>query len=153
MASFAPHRLLPIGVLVALLSGCASGSRTGEVETAEAPSEEPFSGPTVTSEDIERGLTDPIERVLMSRFPGVWVARTGDGGISVRIRGVSSVYGSNEPLYVIDGIALQPVPGGSLTGINPYDIETIKVLKNPVDTAMYGMRGANGVIVITTKRP
>ena len=59
-------------------------------------------------------------------------------------------YGS---LYVVDGVTIQPGPNGALTGINPYDIESIKVLKDPADTSMYGMRGANGVIVVTTKKP
>jgi TonB-dependent SusC/RagA subfamily outer membrane receptor len=83
----------------------------------------------------------------------VTVSRAADGGISVRIRGTTSFYGSNEPLYVIDGMTIQPGPNGSLTGINPYDIESIKVLKDPAETALYGMRGANGVIVIKTKKP
>ena len=79
------------------------------------------------------------------------MSRAADGGIAVRIRGVSSFYGNNEPLYVLDGMPIQPGPNGSLTGINPYDIESIKVLKDPADTAIYGIRGANGVIVIKTK--
>lgn len=89
----------------------------------------------------------------MSRFPGVVVTRAPDGGLSVRIRGTTSIHGSNEPLYVIDGMAIRPGPGGSLEGINPYDIESIEVLKDAASTTMYGMRGANGVIVIKTKRP
>lgn len=107
----------------------------------------------MTSEDIARDPSQPIERVLMSRVPGLWITRTGDGGIAVRIRGVSTINASSAPLYVVDGVPIQTGPGGSLTGINPHDIESIKVLKNPVDTAMYGIRGGNGVIVITTKRP
>jgi TonB-dependent SusC/RagA subfamily outer membrane receptor len=55
-------------------------------------------------------------------------------------------------LYVVDGVPIQPGPGGSLVGIDPYDIESIEVLKDPADTALYGMRGANGVIVVKTKR-
>ncbi len=88
----------------------------------------------------------------MSRFPGVVVERTADG-ISIRIRGTTSIHGSNEPLYVIDGIPIFPGPGGALAGINPYDIETIEVLKDAAATTMYGMRGANGVIVINMKKP
>ncbi|PYO29715.1 MAG: hypothetical protein DMD73_00815 [Gemmatimonadetes bacterium] len=61
--------------------------------------------------------------------------------------------GSNEPLYVIDGVEIEPGPGGSLTGINPRDIATIEVVKDPAGEAMYGVRGANGVIIIRTKRP
>src|SRR5438309_92172 len=81
------------------------------------------------------------------------VSRTADGGIAVRIRGAASFNASAQPLYVVDGIPMQPGPNGSLTGINPYDIESIQVLKDAADTAIYGMRGANGVIVIKTKRP
>jgi len=54
-------------------------------------------------------------------------------------------------LYVIDDVPIAPGSTGILTGINPYDIETIKVLKDPADTGIYGIRGANGVILITTK--
>lgn len=87
----------------------------------------------------------------MSRFPGVSITRAPDGSLAVRIRGTTSLYGSNEPLYVIDGVPVRPGPGGSLSGINPYDIESIEVLKDATATAMYGVRGANGVIVIKTK--
>ncbi len=81
------------------------------------------------------------------------MTRSADGSIAIRIRGVTSIHGGNEPLYVIDGLPIQPGPGGSLAGINPYDIESIEVLKDPASTTMYGVRGANGVIVITTKQP
>jgi TonB-dependent SusC/RagA subfamily outer membrane receptor len=69
----------------------------------------------------------------------------------VRIRGVASAYG--EPLYVIDGVAIEPGPSGSLSGINAADIESIKVLKDAAETSLYGSRGANGVIIIKTKKP
>jgi TonB-dependent SusC/RagA subfamily outer membrane receptor len=108
---------------------------------------------TVTAEDIRRAPREPaLEAVLEGRFPGVTVFRTANG-VAVRIRGYSSLLGGNEPLYVVDGIPVQAGPGGSLRGISPYDIESIKVLKDPVDTALYGIRGANGVVVITTTRP
>ena len=107
----------------------------------------------VTSEDIERNPSEPIEKVLQAKVPGLVVSRTTDGGIAVQIRGASSFYSGSEPLYVIDDVPIQPGPGGALTGVNPHDIESIKVLKNPADTGIYGMRGANGVIVITMKKP
>jgi iron complex outermembrane receptor protein len=91
------------------------------------------------------------EELLAGRFPGVEVYRA-PGGIAVRIRGSSSVYGSNEPLYVVDGMPIDPGPGGALVGINPSDIEKIEVLKDAGSTAQWGVRGANGVIVIKTKR-
>src|SRR5712692_2829488 len=106
----------------------------------------------VAAQEIQRVPPgEPIEKLLMGRAPGVFVSRTPDGGISVRIRGPASFYLSGEPLYVIDGTPIEPGSGGVLRGINPWDIASIQVLKNPSDTAIYGMRGANGVIVIKTK--
>ncbi len=92
------------------------------------------------------------EELLEARFPGVLLIRLASGDISVRIRGGTSIMGSNEPLYVIDGMEISPGPGGALVGINPADIATIQVLKDVGSTALYGVRGANGVVVITTKR-
>ncbi len=143
--SSASRALAFAGVVVGLMSGCAHA--TGARSTS------PPSDPSVTSEDIHRNPGEPIEKVLQGRFPGVEVTRTADGGIAVRIRGATSFNGNTEPLYVVDGIAIQAGPGGALTGINPNDIESIRVLKDAADTAMYGMRGANGVIVFRTKRP
>ena len=136
---------LPVGLLVGLSSGCVHRSSTSP------PSPPPSS--TVTAAAIQRAPDQSIEQMLMGHFPGVVVTRTVGGGISVRIRGISSFYSSNEPLYVLDGSPIQPGPNGSLTWLNPYDIESIQVLKDPAETAIYGMRGANGVIVITTKLP
>jgi TonB-dependent SusC/RagA subfamily outer membrane receptor len=92
-----------------------------------------------------------VEELLVGRFPGVEVWRV-PGGLSVRIRGATTVMGSNEPLYVVDGMTIDPGPGGALVGLNPSDIASIEVLKDAGSTAMYGVRGANGVIVIKTKR-
>ena len=110
-------------------------------------------GPAVTRQEIEDKQGEPIEKQIQSKSPGVVVTRTPDGGIAVNIRGSSSNLGSNEPLYVIDDVPVSAGPGGALVGLNPHDIESIAVLKNPEDTAIYGSRGGNGVIVIKTKRP
>lgn len=143
MTSHITRILLPLGLTVALFGSCKSAQRTGnDPSTPRAD---------VTSEDIQRAPGQSVEEILKGRVAGVTVMRT-EGGIAVRIRGATSIYGNNEPLYVLDGIAIQPGPGGSLQGIDPYDIESIEVLKDPADTALYGMRGANGVIVIKTKR-
>jgi len=74
----------------------------------------------------------------------------GEGGMTVRIRGATSFLGSEEPLFVIDGMVVQSADG-ALDGINPNTIESITVLKNADETAIYGSRGANGVILIKTK--
>jgi TonB-dependent starch-binding outer membrane protein SusC len=129
-------------VLIGLAAGCASRN----------PLREPPGQPTVTAQDIEENPGQPIEKLLEAKVPGILVTRTANGGIAIQIRGTSSFYGSNEPLYVIDDVPIAAGPGGALSGVNPHDIESIKVLKNPEDTAIYGVRGANGVIVITTKK-
>ncbi|HEV2122299.1 MAG TPA: TonB-dependent receptor plug domain-containing protein, partial [Chloroflexota bacterium] len=93
--------LLALGLACGLLAGCAQSGRTSQSGSEPAPSRN-----AVTSEDIQRSPGEPIEKILMSRAPGVWVARTSDGGIAVRIRGSTSIHGSNEPLYVIDGVPI-----------------------------------------------
>lgn len=103
-------------------------------------------------ENDGRRPNDSVEEMLQGRVAGVTVSRTPDGGIAVRIRGVSSVYGNTAPLYIVDGLTVQPGPNGALSGITPQDIASIRVLKDAADIAMYGSRGANGVIVIRTKR-
>ena len=132
-----------VSVLVGLSAACAPSNTYYE----------PLGQPVVTAADIERNSGEPIEKILQAKVPGLSITRTADGGIAVQIRGPSSFYSSNAPLYVIDDVAIQPGPGGALTGINPHDIESITVLKDPADTGIYGMRGANGVIVVTTKKP
>ena len=94
-----------------------------------------------------------IENMLAARFPGVTVTQVEGGALHIRIRGGSnSFYGSSEPLYIVDDAPLDVGPQGLLY-INPYDIERIEVLKNPEDVGVYGVRGANGVIKITLKKP
>lgn len=149
---YSSRALLAVGLLTGLIAGCAHGRGA---RPAPSPSSTPPAS-TVTSDDMQRSPPapgEPIEDVLLGRIAGVSVTRTADGGIAVRIRGTTSVLGTKEPLYVLDGIPIQPGPNGSLTGINPYDIESIEVLKDAVSTAFYGARGVNGVILIKTKRP
>jgi TonB-dependent starch-binding outer membrane protein SusC len=144
--------VLTPGLIWASMAGCAHGGGEGDGGAAAPAGLDTPGGVVVSADDIQRTPSEPIERTLMRRFPGVWVARTPEGGLSVRIRGATSINSSTEPLYVIDGIATQPGPNGSLTGVQAQDIETIQVLKDAASTAMYGVRGANGVIVIKTKQ-
>jgi TonB-dependent SusC/RagA subfamily outer membrane receptor len=137
-----PHRLSNLALLAALVVGC---SHNGAPSTKPAP---PSSDATVTSQDIHPAPDQPIEKVLQGRISGVDVTQAPDGGLIVRIRGAYN----SEPLYVVDGQVIQRASGASLSGINPYDIESIKVLKDPASLAMYGSRAADGVIVIKTKR-
>jgi TonB-dependent SusC/RagA subfamily outer membrane receptor len=151
MPSPSPRSFLSCGLLVGLLSGCASGNAG---DPAGTPKPLPPSDRTiVTAEDIDRSNTsgDPIERALAAKVPGVLITRTADGGIAIRLRGQTSLMGSNEPLYVIDDVPIQAGPGGALVGINPHDIASIEVLKDAASLSFYGVRGANGVILIKTK--
>jgi TonB-dependent SusC/RagA subfamily outer membrane receptor len=134
--------LVPVVFGLGVTVACASGKAT--------PRDLPAST-AVTAEDIERTPSVPIEELLMSKYPGVWIQRMADGGISIRIRGATSMEGSNEPLYVVDGSPIQTGPNGSLTGIVPSDIASIEILKDAAATTLYGVRGANGVIIIKTK--
>lgn len=138
------------GLLLAGVTGCAR-STTAQPETAPEAGQAP-SGTVVTAEDIRQQPGQPIEQILASKCGSCVVTTTG-GRVSIRIRGRSTLVGSDEPLYVIDGIPIGPSAAGPLSGINPYDIETIEVLTDPASISMYGSRGANGVLVITTKQP
>jgi len=146
MLPVSSSELLRIGLLLVVATGCASrGGSVPNTQTTDARQ-------GVTAQDAQRTPTESVEKMLEGRFPGVVVQRSPEGGLMIRISGASSLYGSNAPLYVIDGVPVEPGPNGDLTGINPYDIQSIRVLKDPANTAMYGVRGANGVIVIKTKR-
>jgi TonB-dependent starch-binding outer membrane protein SusC len=114
---------------------------------------------TVTSADISKTVNTTLDQALQGRAANVYVSsNSGQPGAapSVIIRGVSSLTGSVQPLYVIDGVQIRPDNGSGsaniLSGINPDDIETMNVLQGPSATAIFGAVGANGVIMITTKR-
>lgn len=144
MPSFSPRGLLACGMLVGLIAGCARGNASEPSDLYPTPA-------LVTSEDLQRTPDQPIEKILMAKVPGVWITRTSDGSIAVHLRGTNTFHGNNEPLYVIDGLPIQPGPDGALSGISPYDIASIEVLKDAISTSLYGVRGSNGVIVIKTK--
>lgn len=91
-----------------------------------------------------------LDQILQGRASGVQVTSVGGapgGAVRIRVRGANSIMGDNNPLYVVDGYI-----GADFTTINPNDIETIQVLKDAASTAIYGSRGANGVVIITTKK-
>lgn len=118
---------------------------------------------SVTAKDMERTVNTTLEQAIQGRAAGVYVTQNSGqpgGGMSVNIRGISSL-GRTQPLYVVDGVQMQvseDVSFGSssstnsLAGLNPADIEDVQILQGPSATAIYGSRGTNGVILITTKR-
>lgn len=113
---------------------------------------------TVTSAAVQQSVATTIDQVLQGRAAGVQIqsnSGTPGGSSSVRIRGISSITGSNEPIYVIDGVIIDGNSGSlnsnPLAGINPSDIVSMDILKDASATAIYGSRAANGVIMVTTK--
>lgn len=126
------------------------------------------SSASVSAEDFNGGVVTSPEMLIQGKAAGITITPTNGepgGGVSVRVRGGTSISSSNEPLYVIDGMPIQSantlpdgtgLTGGSqrnpLSRLNPNDIESITVLKDASATAIYGARGANGVVLITTKK-
>ncbi len=112
----------------------------------------------VDSTLFNKGRVNSPEELIQAKVPGVQVLTDNSpgGGISVRVRGQASVNGVTDPLFVVDGIPL-PIGGGLSGGrnplnfLNPQDVANITVLKDAQATAIYGSRGANGVVLITTK--
>lgn len=114
---------------------------------------------SVSEEAIQESIPTTVDQVLQGRAAGVQIQQnSGAPGASssIRIRGVSSITGSNEPIFVIDGVIIDSGTGQSgqnaFSSINPADIVSIDILKDASATAIYGSRAANGVILITTKR-
>jgi TonB-linked SusC/RagA family outer membrane protein len=106
----------------------------------------------VAAKQIEQIPIASFEQILQGRAPGLYIASgSGQPGTAARvnIRGVGSISGGNDPLYVLDGIPIEP---GVFRSLNPNDFESVDVLKDAAGAGLYGSRGANGVIVITSKR-
>lgn len=103
----------------------------------------------VTAEDLNKTPIPNIGKAIQGRASGVVVMQSGDpgGNVNIRVRGIGSITDDPDPLVVIDGVI-----GGGLNSVAPEDIESISVLKDASATAIYGANGANGVILITTKR-
>jgi outer membrane receptor for ferrienterochelin and colicin len=111
----------------------------------------------ITAEDIAKYPSDPIERIIARKVPGVDVVRAPGGGYMLRIRGAMSLPDAKTgdatdkpPLYVVDGVPYR-TSDGSLPPLEPQDLDSIRVLKG-TETAVWGIDGADGVVVFTTKR-
>ncbi|WP_316828108.1 TonB-dependent receptor [Pedobacter miscanthi] len=121
--------------------------------------------------DLTKGANVNVQQALVGRASGVQIyQKSGEPGaaMSVQIRGITSITGNNSPLYVIDGLPVNDgsaigssAPGGTtsnpnlrsaMNNLNPSDIASIEILKDASATAIYGSRGANGVVIITTKK-
>lgn len=116
---------------------------------------------TIQVKEMKKVAVTSLDQALQGRAAGVQITQnSGAPGSSttIRIRGGNSIQGDNEPLYVIDGVPFKNDGAGSgssfnvLSTLNPNDIESVSILKDASSTAIYGSRGANGVVIITTKR-
>lgn len=104
----------------------------------------------VGAESIEDRPVSRVEQALQGQMAGVSVRSTSGApgsDITINVRGAASINGESTPLYVVDGVPIE-----SLSGINPNDIESIDVLKDAASAAIYGSRGSNGVVLVTTKK-
>lgn len=113
----------------------------------------------IKAEDINRGVVTSPDQMLQGKVPGLLVTpASGDptGSATIRVRGAASLYASNDPLIVIDGVPVTAEGGAGMANplatVNPNDIESYTVLKDASATAIYGSRASNGVIMITTKK-
>ena len=122
---------------------------------------------TISNADLQKTVNTTLDQALQGKSPNVYVSQSSGApgsGASVIIRGISTVTGNYQPLYVVDGVQIRPsLPSGGaynssasaaneLAGINPDDIDNISVLEGPAATSIYGSAGANGVLMITTKQ-
>jgi len=133
---------LPILLLLAACVHRPAGTQPARSRSSEV---------VLTADDIERSPGQTLEQLLLAHVPGLTVTRTADGRTVLQLRGATTLMGESEPLFVVNGIPLGPNASGNLSAINPRDIESVAVLRDAATTAAYGLRGANGVIVITTK--
>ena len=148
-------RPLAAATVAAVLLVTAACASTG-TRASRAPRNEGVHGANAVSvideEDLGGMRVGRIEEMIAGRVPGLQVVRTSTGDYSLRIRGRNTILGNDEPLVVLDGMPLQTgALSRALASISPSDVARIEVLKDAGATAFYGMRGANGVILITTR--
>jgi TonB-dependent SusC/RagA subfamily outer membrane receptor len=144
------RRLIPVAI-VAALAGCHHGNAaTTAAEPAATNGYGARSDSASANAAADRSAMSSADAstLITARFPGVDVQRLANGGYTFVIRGRGSLMGGSDPLIIVDGTQVT----GNLSWLNANDIARIDVLKNPDEVAIYGVRGANGVIVISTKR-
>ncbi len=160
-----------IMLVMVVLAGCAS-SRSLEAEEPDAESSENKDNikerirvggiagaatetvgweDTISGEQADGQPFSFTEQLLRGQVAGVEVIKFPGGGFGIRIRGGNSFSGSSEPLYVVDGMPVLQRSGEGLRWLNTQDIAKIQIVKDIDARALYGARGANGVVIITTK--
>src|SRR5688572_4735146 len=130
-----------------LLVSCSHRQAASGSQTEALPPET-----VLTADDIRRSPGQSLEQLLLARVPGLTIERGADGRSKLILRGKNTLVGDAEALFVVNGIPLGPGVGGNLSAVNIHDIETVQVFRDAAATSEYGVRGANGVILIRTKQ-
>jgi TonB-dependent SusC/RagA subfamily outer membrane receptor len=136
-------------LLVMGIAACAQNAASTSSAESQAAPQKPRNS-VIDSTIIASNAGQPIEKIIADHVAGVRLGQTADGSLALQIRGASSYANEGQPLYIVDGIQMSP--GAGLSGINPMDIATIEVLKDPASLARYGARGSNGVVIFKMKR-
>ena len=163
MLVHSPMRMVLGGAAVLAVTACGFGS--GQVDPLPGPHdaqvgygtrpESKLTGAvtSLSEEELDAARPMRLEDLLRGRVPGLQFVRQPNGSTTMRIRGTNSMSNDRPPLLVIDGIPLHGENHGSvLSGLLPEDIVRVDVLKDLASTSIYGMSGAGGVIIITTRR-
>lgn len=159
---FSVHKVASVAIVIVTAGALGCGGKAPPA-AEPAPAAEGASGRSMEGEGTGSvGVVDGdelqgrpavhVEELIEGQVAGVQVVHHPGGGISFRIRGTGSINADNEPLYVVDGMPVHVAPSRGLDWLNPGDIKRIEILKDASTTSMYGVRGANGVVVITTRR-
>ncbi|HET9982031.1 MAG TPA: TonB-dependent receptor plug domain-containing protein [Longimicrobiales bacterium] len=165
--TYAPRGVaLLCGIGLAVGGGCASGARSAPPVPPDAGADRvPVGYGTLPRRHVtgsvgsvvvsraEATRVARVEELMEGRIPGVDVQRLPGGDFAVRVRGGATVLDGGDPLYVVDGMPLMAgvPPRLLLAGIDPADVVRIDVLRDGGSAAIYGLRGANGVVLITTR--
>jgi len=161
---FSRGRVGAVLVCVTLSAGCATLHHSSRAEKQQPDSVSVGYGKqarknvtgavsSVNTESQRDNSAMQLEQLIQGRVSGVEIIRLDGARISLRIRGATSVNASTEPLYVIDGMKVHAESfTDAMAGINPGDVASIEVLKDAGATAIYGSEGANGVVIVTTRR-
>lgn len=146
----------------ALIGGCSApglppaGPAPGEIDAGygtQDAGEVTGAVSALEREQFSDSRAVSVEELLRGRVPGLHISTRRDGRISLRIRGTNSMLHDEAPLLVVDGIQISSGDlHRALAGVSPADIRHVTVLRDVASTSIYGMRGAGGVILITTRR-
>lgn len=136
------NRYLIAGLVVVWASPALAQTATPVVKPPPPPA-------SMRTTETARTNATSLAQLLQGRLSGVTVSPAPDGGIIVRMGGPTSFVAGQSPLFVVDGVPVET--NGTLSWLSPGDVESIQALKDPSQTAIYGVRGANGVILIRTK--